>query len=213
MKKNTLYPLCIAFSLAILVQMACSLSDNSISDSSATQVPSGEGQFNPNPRPTKEVPQGQPGQENQGGQPGQSGQPGQQGQQGQPAQSGSQSQSPQSPTPGPSGCTNRIALIGSSSISNGQVFEPGEDFEAIWLVQNTGTCPWDSGYSLVLVSGDAFGASSPTSLGSQVAPGDTTNLSLQMTAPTTEDSYLSLWPEKAYYELSHLQHMQFLKQP
>ncbi|MGD8457411.1 MAG: NBR1-Ig-like domain-containing protein [Anaerolineales bacterium] len=86
-----------------------------------------------------------------------------------------------------------MQLVGSANITQGEVFEPGEDFEVIWTLKNTGTCPWDNGYTLTHFSGETLSASSPHSLGTPVPPGGTVTVTLSMTAPSTEASYVSMW--------------------
>jgi len=108
-----------------------------------------------------------------------------------PNNQNNQNTSPASPTTEP-GCSNGFEVT-SASIQTGQVFGPGESFNARWLVVNTGTCTWDTGYSLIHIGGEDLNAASPSALAAAVAPGDSTFLILTMTAPSTEDSYTSAW--------------------
>ncbi|MEN8240794.1 MAG: NBR1-Ig-like domain-containing protein [Chloroflexota bacterium] len=94
---------------------------------------------------------------------------------------------------GQNSCSNRASLVGSPSIPAGSQFGPGEDFVARWEIKNTGTCEWNSDYSVVLTAGDQLGASNPTPLSGTVAAGSSYFVTLPMTAPATEDSYVSLW--------------------
>jgi len=90
-------------------------------------------------------------------------------------------------------CSNGFELNGSSNIAIGQQFNAGDSFQVDWPIKNTGTCTWDSGYALAFVNGDQMGASSSTPLSSTVNPGDSIVLSIQMTAPTQPDIYVSFW--------------------
>jgi hypothetical protein len=108
-----------------------------------------------------------------------------------PSQNGSPTQAPQNEEA--QGCTYIIMLDGTPSIVEGQVFQPGESFTAEWPVRNAGSCIWTADYTLVHIAGETLGASSPSPLGISVAPGDTTTLSLQMTAPTTPGPHQSKW--------------------
>jgi len=77
------------------------------------------------------------------------------------------------------------------SIPDGSVFSPGATFTKTWRLKNAGTCTW-SGYSLVFDSGDSMGGTSPTSIGT-VSPGQEVDLSVNLTAPTTNGNYRGYW--------------------
>ena len=77
------------------------------------------------------------------------------------------------------------------SIPDGTVFAPSAAFTKTWRLKNVGTCTW-SGYSLVFDSGDSMGGTSPTSIGT-VGPGQEVDLSVNLTAPTTNGSYRGYW--------------------
>ncbi len=92
-----------------------------------------------------------------------------------------------------SDCTNRFELSGAVNVSTGQEFQPGEVFQVVWPLTNTGTCVWGADYAMTLVSGDALGASTVVPLGSMVSPGETYDFALQLTAPLQAGPYTSLW--------------------
>ncbi len=62
---------------------------------------------------------------------------------------------------------------------------PGEDFYKIWRIQNNGTCTWDDGYRLVLVSGGKIldAKNIPWELKTLVAPGEVVDVGALLTAP------------------------------
>ncbi|MGD8813455.1 MAG: NBR1-Ig-like domain-containing protein [Anaerolineales bacterium] len=96
-------------------------------------------------------------------------------------------------TQAPAGCIDQFVQIGPSNIAPGQEFAPGESFQVDWTIKNIGTCTWTPTYALVRHFGNELGAMSPVALGTSVAPEDIVIISLQMTAPTVEDEYPSLW--------------------
>ncbi|HEY70413.1 MAG TPA: hypothetical protein G4O08_07515 [Anaerolineae bacterium] len=102
-------------------------------------------------------------------------------------------QSPPQPTQAQTACTDQFIQIGPSSITPGQEFAQGENFQVDWVIKNVGTCTWTPTYALVHHSGNELSVLSPVPLGTSVAPEDTVTLSLQMTAPNAEDEYPSLW--------------------
>ncbi len=92
-----------------------------------------------------------------------------------------------------SDCTNRFAISGGVNIATGQEFQPGETFQVVWPLENTGTCVWDTNYSLTFISGDTLGVPTTVAMSSNVSPGETYDLTVEMTAPLQAGSYASLW--------------------
>ena len=125
--------------------------------------------------------------------------PGQHGEQGgnPPAHATNLPQNPGATPPpqnaGQGSCSNQFELDGSSSISTGQQFDPADSFQVDWPLKNTGTCIWTPDYTLTLINGDQMSATSPIALTSTVVPGDSVTVSVQMTAPSQPDSYVSFW--------------------
>jgi Ig-like domain from next to BRCA1 gene/Cysteine-rich secretory protein family len=72
------------------------------------------------------------------------------------------------------------------------MFDPGQGFTKTWRVRNAGTCTW-SGYSAVYQDGDPLGAQASVALPGSVAPGDTVDISIKMTAPQKPGNYYSDW--------------------
>lgn len=62
---------------------------------------------------------------------------------------------------------------------------PAQVFTKTWLVQNSGTCPWQPGFQVVLVGGAAMGGS-PFKVAQSVGPGGTIQISIKMAAPTNQ---------------------------
>lgn len=91
-------------------------------------------------------------------------------------------------------CDNAV-FAGDVNIPDGTAFSPGVSFTKTWKIKNIGTCTWSPAYSLVYYSGASFNGT-PTSLTYSVEPGDTVNLSVSMTAPDSNGSYLGYWVMK-----------------
>ena len=62
-----------------------------------------------------------------------------------------------------------------------------------WRLRNIGTCPWIDGYSLVFVNGDQMGSPETQPLPKVVAPGQTVDISVELTAPEEVGEYLGRW--------------------
>jgi len=90
-----------------------------------------------------------------------------------------------------SSCTKTFA--GSTNLSEGEEFQSGDLIQVIFTVVNTGTCTWDSGYSLIQIGGDLSPSSSSLALSGDVAPGGSVQLSVEYTAPNQPGPYLSVW--------------------
>ncbi len=97
-----------------------------------------------------------------------------------------------SPTTGVAqGCDNAV-FVNDVTIPDGTVMSPGQTFTKTWLMQNTGTCTWDTTYSMAFVSGDAMsGAKTPLTL--SVPPGQQVKVSVNMVAPATLGDAKGYW--------------------
>jgi len=100
-----------------------------------------------------------------------------------------QSQSPQ--------CTNSADFISDVSVPDESVFSPDVDFVKTWRVKNSGTCIWDNRYSLVFTDGTLMMPVDRVSLSANVSPGQSFDLSLNMTSPIYPGSYESDWKFQA----------------
>ena len=66
----------------------------------------------------------------------------------------------------------------------------GTTFIKTWRLKNTGSCTWNSSYSLVFVEGDSMGAPAAVQLTTgTVAPGESVDVSVTLVAPTTVKTY------------------------
>lgn len=90
-------------------------------------------------------------------------------------------------------CTRSIGFEKDLTVPDDTVFAPGEEFVKSWQLRNTGTCPWIEGYSLVFVNGDQMGSPESQPLPKVVAPGQTVDVSVTLTAPQELGDYLGRW--------------------
>lgn len=94
------------------------------------------------------------------------------------------------------GPCNQAVFITDVTIPDGTVISPGQPFTKTWRLQNTGSCTWDSTYRLVFENGDPLGvpagyAQALTS--GQVSPGQTLDITVNLTAPLASRSYKGYW--------------------
>jgi hypothetical protein len=86
-----------------------------------------------------------------------------------------------------------MTFLGDVSIPDGMIVSPGAKFTKTWRVRNDGNCVWDQNYSLELKQGDAMTTATKIPLTKKVYPGDSYDISIEMTAPTTEGIYFGYW--------------------
>jgi hypothetical protein len=97
---------------------------------------------------------------------------------------------------GAPGCTVSARLAGENP-ADGALLKPGDFFWKTWSLQNTGTCTWDSSYSLVFRSGDLMDGLISYPLPQQIAPDETKNVTIYLKAPTGEGPYTGYWQIQA----------------
>ena len=99
---------------------------------------------------------------------------------------------PATPTATPEPC-NLAEFVKDVTVKDGALFAPGEDFIKTWRLENVGTCTWTKNYELVFRSGDRMDGPSAVSLGEKVKPGDTIDISVELTAPDKAGEYTGYW--------------------
>ena len=110
---------------------------------------------------------------------------------------------PSAPTPIPSftppsvptteGDCDKAKFIADITVPDGTIFPPNKSFTKTWRIKNIGTCPWTTSYTLVFDSGEKMGGVSPKLLISDVAPGETVDMSVNLVAPATDGKYIGNW--------------------
>jgi len=99
-------------------------------------------------------------------------------------------------TPAPSpvaGGTDKAEFVTDVTVTDGSVFRPGENFTKTWQLKNTGTATWTPAYTLVFMSGNQMGDSVSVPLPKNVPPGETVDVSVNMTAPNQAGNYFGFW--------------------
>ena len=98
------------------------------------------------------------------------------------------------------GC-NDGAFLGESKPLDGAVLQPGENFEKVFTILNTGTCTWDEGYVFAFLPE----LSTPGFKGSDIAfkkaedftkPGSSISFVLKLTADNKPGTYEARWKLK-----------------
>jgi hypothetical protein len=84
------------------------------------------------------------------------------------------------------------AFIKDVTIPDGTEFAPGEVFTNTWRLKNIGTCTWTPDYDIVFSSGAQMSGTTMQMPG-YVAPGQTVDVAVTFTAPSTAGHYVSYW--------------------
>ena len=87
-------------------------------------------------------------------------------------------------------------FIADVTVPDGTRFDPGATFTKTWRLKNIGTCTWTTSYSLVFDSGEKMGAPASVNFPSSVPPGQTVDLTVNMTAPSSAGHYIGYWKFK-----------------
>lgn len=96
------------------------------------------------------------------------------------------------PTVDPKDCSNKLTYVQDLTVPDNTVTTFGLAFDKQWLVQNSGTCNWNSDYRLKHIGGGALGAPEEIALYPARA-GTQATIQIQFTAPFTEGVYESAW--------------------
>lgn len=101
---------------------------------------------------------------------------------------------------------NNSAFEGDITIPDGTILKPGEDFQKIWKIRNTGSCTWDDGFTFVYIGGSTpdldpynFGFKKSSDF---VPSGSAANIGLNLTAPLNPGLYEGHWRmrnDQGYY--------------
>lgn len=101
-------------------------------------------------------------------------------------------------TPSPATATavpcDAVKFVSDVTYPDNSEVAPGAAFVKTWRLQNVGSCAWDSNYTIVPAGGDLLGGPSSVLItNSSVAPGQTVDVSVTLTAPNTAGTYRGDW--------------------
>lgn len=96
------------------------------------------------------------------------------------------------PTPAWPTPHNAARLAGHAAVPLGERLAPGQPFDKMWLVENSGDAAWGSGYSLAFVSGDRL--EGPESVAIPFTPpGNSLEAQVSLIAPNQPGLYRAVW--------------------
>jgi hypothetical protein len=88
---------------------------------------------------------------------------------------------------------DRAQFVTDVTVADGTNFDANATFTKTWRIRNTGTCAWTPSYSLAFASGNSMSGPGSVSLAGNVDPGQTVDISVNMTAPASPGSYTGYW--------------------
>ena len=88
-------------------------------------------------------------------------------------------------------CDN-AQYVSDVTVPDNTQMTPGQKFVKTWQIKNTGTCTWSTGYTLVYSHGEKMNGKA-VALTGDVLPGATTEVTVNLTAPSKAGSYAGAW--------------------
>lgn len=86
-----------------------------------------------------------------------------------------------------------VSFIKDVSIPDKSTWIQGTSLTKTWRLKNRGSCTWTPDYSLVFSSGAQMGAPYAVNLPGYVKPGETVDVSINLTVPETSGHYVGYW--------------------
>jgi len=84
-------------------------------------------------------------------------------------------------------------FVSDVTIPDGTTLSPNETFTKTWRLKNAGTCSWTPSYTIVFSNGDSMNGPATQALAGNVNPGQTVDISVNLTAPSTAGDYRGYW--------------------
>lgn len=96
------------------------------------------------------------------------------------------------PTPTDTPVVPLAQFVEDVTIPDGTVMEPGQAFTKTWRLQNVGALEWGEDSTFSFLDGEQMSGASPVAV-PNVQPGDTVDISVDMTAPAELGVYTGKW--------------------
>ncbi|MDA8114202.1 MAG: NBR1-Ig-like domain-containing protein [Acidithiobacillus sp.] len=95
--------------------------------------------------------------------------------------------------PTPTSICDAAYFVTDVTYPDGSIVAPGAAITKTWRLKNVGTCSWTPSYTVVFSSGDSMNGPSAQALEGNVNPGQTVDISVDLTAPSTPGDYKGYW--------------------
>jgi len=97
------------------------------------------------------------------------------------------------PIPSATSNCNAMEFVTDVTYPDGSIVTPGQSFTKTWRVKNIGTCAWTPSYAVVFSDGTSMNGPSTQALAGNVNPGQTLDISVNLTAPGGTGDYTGNW--------------------
>lgn len=89
--------------------------------------------------------------------------------------------------------TDWASLVQHVTPADKATIASGTKFTKTWRVKNVGTTTWTTSYALVFISGTGMNTKASYPLATNVKPGETLDISIELTAPTSAGTFTGSW--------------------
>ena len=96
-------------------------------------------------------------------------------------------------SPPPTQSCDVAQFVDDVTIPDCTTLKPNETFTKTWRLKNAGTCSWTTSYAIVFSSGDSLNGPATQALVGNVNPGQTVDISVNLTAPAADGNYRGNW--------------------
>jgi hypothetical protein len=90
-------------------------------------------------------------------------------------------------------CNDRAQFVADITVPDGTRYDPGATFRKTWRLRNNGTCTWTTAYTMFFDAGTQMGSTTSVPFHASVPPGESIDLSVDMTAPNAAGHYIGYW--------------------
>lgn len=100
------------------------------------------------------------------------------------------------PQPSSTQSCDLAQFVADVTVPDGTAYNAGDTFTKTWRIKNVGTCSWTPSYALIFASGgqsNQMNGPASVALTGNVNPGETLDLSVNLTAPGTAGEYTGYW--------------------
>jgi hypothetical protein len=80
-------------------------------------------------------------------------------------------------------------FVADVTIPDDTIMTPGQTFTKTWRLKNVGACSWTTAYAVVFFDGNSMSGPTTQALTGNVNPGQTVDVSVNLTAPNTPGTY------------------------
>ncbi len=91
------------------------------------------------------------------------------------------------------GCSDGSQFVSDVTVPDNTNMTSGQTFTKTWRLRNSGTCTWTTAYDVVFTDGNGMSGPASVALAGSVPPGSTVDVSVNLTAPSTNGTHRGNW--------------------